>query len=955
MTTKDKLLSLRAIAGTSQPNTMERAFVADALNDPTLASFFFRSANNDNWIPELKGELAKCKDSRSPHHYYPYLFRLAELKTDTFIELINSFRDVFDYYGYIQIINIATRLDIDNALKLQTAIVSYLNRPGQKSMGNIAAYIRHISQSDEGMNACLRIIPELIAFKHRPNTTANSSDARTQVATPLIDSSAYREVLQDTIEPLASKNPIAISKLLAKTVNDMLCLTYPDSKPDEGWRNDLSEIWCKRLGVSGDYEDAKASLVNSLVRSCDMAFNKDQYSELDDELRQYSWQVFKRLRHHLYAKYPRQEAIDSIRELILQHGDYGQSEHHYEFPKLVEAACEKFGSALLTKSEWSKIFDAILNGPPKEIFREWMGERFTEEGFRQRQDHFHRMQLHPFRQVLFGTYRAHYDTLVARAGRKPKDDDYAPVSMSRGGFVSYRSPVSDQELAKLSDDDLLSLINTWNEPHRDPDNWLVEINISALAGAFATVLRTHVFCDDARLAFWLTKRAQIKRPIYVRFLLEALQNEIKVGNFNRLNSAFELCRWILSFPDEPNAIDTAPRRNEESIEYPDWNPVRRAVADFVGACVASDARTPITAKADLASLLATLCTQTDHRLDNNKPILIGRREPLTEAINNTRSRAIEHAIDFGFWVHRQTQPVPEVGLILDQRLRVAESLPLTLPEYALLGAQFNRLTVLDNAWSVANKSTLFPQINTEAWTAAFGSHLHYSNPFVRSFDILRDDYSFALDHFDPADDDETGRGWGDSLGQHLFTFYVWDLYPLNGPSSLLERFYRKTAGHNKRWLHLFDHIGRSLRNTHEDLAAELKKRIHAFVDWRLAQRNREELSAFTFWLEAKCLDARWRLTTFSKILDVTSGEDVGTSIKLDALAELLPEHSDSVVECFTKLLKGLDLDDFVYIQTEKAKPILQVGTGSSNEKIRKLAEEARELLLRAARFEFLDN
>ena len=108
----------------------------------------------------------------------------------------------------------------------------------------------------------------------------------------------------------------------------------------------------------------------------------------------------------------------------------------------------------------------------------------------------------------------------------------------------------------------------------------------------------------------------------------------------------------------------------------------------------------------------------------------------------------------------------------------------------------------------------------------------------------------------------------DALGEHLFTYYLWDMYPLRGMESLLERFYEQTDSNREHWANLFNYVGRHLRESGEHLNQNLIDRIIDFFEWRFKQRKPTELQNFTPWLEAECLEAEWRLDTYSEILNV---------------------------------------------------------------------------------------
>ena len=96
------------------------------------------------------------------------------------------------------------------------------------------------------------------------------------------------------------------------------------------------------------------------------------------------------------------------------------------------------------------------------------------------------------------------------------DDSYSPYCRGKKRLVYLQqSPKTVEDLESLTDEELLTYLNDWNEEHRDKDNWLVEINISALAGVFQSLFKDKIVPDGERLSFWMTNRDKIARPVYV--------------------------------------------------------------------------------------------------------------------------------------------------------------------------------------------------------------------------------------------------------------------------------------------------------------------------------------------------------------------------------------------------------------------------------------------------------
>jgi len=96
------------------------------------------------------------------------------------------------------------------------------------------------------------------------------------------------------------------------------------------------------------------------------------------------------------------------------------------------------------------------------------------------------------------------------------------------------------------------------------------------------------------------------------------------------------------------------------------------------------------------------------------------------------------------------------------------------------------------------------------------------------------------------------------------------------------------------------------------------------------------------------------LNSYSRILDLGRGKDVGISIEIRALNKLLPHHLPLVVDCFAKITDAMDPSSQLYISADEAKPILKAGLNADDSQVRDNAERARENLLRLGRFDYLN-
>lgn len=942
-----------------------------SLKKETDRVYFFSKLRNPLWLPELvkRGFYTSPPAVRIlPNGYqlrsWPeltYLRNIAEHTPDAVIDVALGLPRVDNPAIYKVLVDIALALPGEKSARLVPKIIEYAAIKYRMFSNGFQKILKHWVDSGQE-TAAFDLMKALVPFVSDPDHAAkvkrqeeDPSDWTTDLKpSPRIDGWEYQKILEEGVRPLAEKMPLPVAEFLLNATQWMIRLKGRKRSGGDG--EDYSEIWCRRLDVPTEYShDSDEALAQTLVFATESVFRHapDAIQQLDDLLRKQSWKLFRRIRQHLYSRFPSEQTLPWIREEILSHPDYAQWDYHFEFQQLIRKSAEHFGKSLLPEDDLERIVGRILSGPSKDEYRSWLGEKFTEEEFARRQRYFHRKQLHPFASILPENVARYFAVIDAEENKPLTDENYAPFSATRSGIVSYRSPVSKEDLGKLSDEALLKYINDWQESRYAEGEDFVEINIDALASAFQWVFNELISPNQDRLAFWIRHRDQIARPVYVKAILQAYHEQIRAKHLQSLDVAFDFCLWTLTHDD---GTDDDSKGSDESKERPNWRSSRREVGDIVETCISKDVNLPVEWSGTIAALLKTLCISGDWRLDRDKAVFLNRDDQLAEAINNTRSRAIQTLVNFGFWGRRFESFSEAVAVkdILELRLLPAAPRPLTLPEHAMLGMEFGNLASLDRKWTVVHQARIFPHENLNVWLEAFGAFLRFNHPDKALFDVLRGEFEFALQNLPQLISAQwSSGGFVDVLGQHCLTYFLWELYPLAGNSSLLRRFYELTAAEEKVWAALFNHTGHLLRNTGKGLEPKLVDRLKAYVEWRVNAKSPTELQQFTFWLDAEAIEAEWRLRMYSKALDVMASNDVGISIEVEALSKLRNNYPELVLECLTKLTRSALKNQSVYFDEEHTTPILRLGLASQNEQVRQNAEEARDNLLRAGRFEFL--
>ncbi len=885
-----------------------------------------------------------------------YLARMARHAQDDVIEIVLRLPKTDNPWIYNEILEIALQLHGTYSAKLEPKILEYANLEYHFLAYRFADVLTHWTKEKQ-TTAALKLTKALVKFVPDPKDEckrkrreeepidldallAMLSNTRLEPS-PRFGSMEYCRILSEGVRPLAAKKPCEVAFLLIKAAADMVRLRM--HQEDIGKAVDYSDYWYERLTESkGDYENAEKSLVHTLTFACQQVYEKslDSVEDLDRTLRAQPWGIFKRLRHHLFAQYPTETTKPWIRELIREYEKYEQWEYGYEFQQMIRSACEHFGTALLPIDELKHILDRIRNGPSKD-------DR-SEEEFKQHQRRFHRKQFRPFAPVLFDEYKTYFQELEAEAGGYISDDDYPPFK-TRGGHVSTHSPRSPDELANLTDEELLTFINEWDGKEVSfESNHFIEVNVQGLSHALQTVFKAQIVPDPKRHSFWMENGNRIERPVFVEKIINAMQECVEENNLDNLDEWLVFSEWVLSHPEDIEHGKFEEHAGE-SQDNSNWTNCRYAMSEFLITCFRKDVDLSISTRARFAKLLDMLCTQRDQYLDSN----LKGNELIDQIMNTPRCRGLEALVNFGLWL-RRTDPtidVRELAAILEKRFAPEAAYPLALPEYDILGGNYGRLFYLNEAWTIAHKSDLFPQRDFSKWLAAFDGFLIHNGPSRPTFESLRDDYVFALQNLKQLNKRHTRR---DQLilflGKHLFCLYLWDEYPLTGNESLLEEFYKVTADNPEHWASLFEYVGRTLWESNEQLDSSRRNRIIEFFNWRLAAKEPKELRAFTFWLKAKPLDARWRLSAYSKVLDTCKVEDMEVAIQIDALSEMLPDYTAEVVASFAKLTDGFR-SEAIDFYAKGAKTILKAGVESSDEKVRRDASRAYENLLRTGRLD----
>lgn len=946
--------------------------------------FFFKKVKNPVWFKPLLGkgffnnppDITKNAEGQLIMPEWPplyYLIRMSDTFSDEVLEVISKFPSTRNFRILEGIIRIVINTDSIKAVSENFRfITSYVDnfQYNWRGHNDIIKLLKKPFFFDSKLSDIIpALLLKIVEFQRDDRISPKKSFENDPTEgnyrfklVPHFDSHDYIQILENGVRHLAKNEPYKVSRILIDAVAGMIRLNFSQEYFERGTNEDNSEIWCGRIRMEGSnirYRDLRGDLIQTLTFACEQVFRKSPESivTLDQALRNYHWKVFQRLRQYLYAIYPSDQTLPWIREQILENIDYSNYIHLFEFQLMIRSSIEHFGPNLLNKKEKEFIFEKILEGPPKENLIGLYEENDLERVYQYSKRDFHRKQLRPFETILTGEIKGYYAELIEIDDSDPiTDDSYPPLSINPTvvGSVKRVSPKSYEELLQLKDEELINYLNEVQQDNTTND--FVITSVSELGSEFQTLFKSNIVTNSKRFKFWMNNRDQIKQPIFITNMVKTMLEFVQEKKIAKLDEWFEFCYWVLEKSDYNGGNTTSTTNNNLSVN-PSWIESRSAVVDFIDTCINQDVEIPISKRDHIAKLLRLVCNQYNKQLDEKIPTLLNRNDSIIEAINNTRSRSIRTLMNFGYWIRRNVpnDNQQEVTEILSERFSRNATFQLTRPEKALLGVHFGDLYILNKNWAVNKQEVIFPKDNLATWIDIFGNFIKYNQPYEKMYETLRREFEFALENLKSIlEENKDGKLLIDRIGQYLFTYYVWGIFQLEGNQTLLKQFYSKTNSVRIHWSELFNFVGRSLNNNESQLEQTLKDQIIKFFDWRFEVGEPMELIEFTYWLKAKSLNPKWRLQSYSKILDLGYSKANSIYEEVISLAHLLPENTDLVVECFAKLVSNCRQETQFYMPSTEVKTILKAGLNEANPKIQEDAKLAQSNLLKMGRFEYLN-
>jgi hypothetical protein len=278
---------------------------------------------------------------------------------------------------------------------------------------------------------------------------------------------------------------------------------------------------------------------------------------------------------------------------------------------------------------------------------------------------------------------------------------------------------------------------------------------------------------------------------------------------------------------------------------------------------------------------------------------------------------------------------------------------------AVYGQWFPWLLFLDKNWATTNVPLIFPKDkdSEERRDVAWYTYIIFCQPYDEVFDILRDEYATAIQRINSPSAWKPAYGNPDHrLADHLMALYWRGKLDL-GVSGLLldflERAPRKLAGY------AIGFIGRSLKNTKEEIAPRIVDRLRTLWELRLeiaksadrAQSHHLELAAFGRWFTSGKFDRDWAARQLQDALEIAGDIDDDHEV-VEQLARLSSSDPIRAITCLNLLVKEPKEPWRIFAYQDGARKIVATAIASGSSVARELAEDTIQRLMAQGHMNF---
>lgn len=704
--------------------------------------------------------------------------------------------------------------------------------------------------------------------------------------------------------------------------------------------DDYSFMW--RPAIEDNPQNHRDDIPNTLVEAvrdvADTLIPQEGVSVLK-VIEERPFKVFRRIGIHLRRRWPLID-FSGTEQLVKDEGVFEDLHLHHELFLLLEEHFERLGPSVQEKY-LALVGRGIHEAAWQDFMVEDYGRRPSEAETGRHVRRWKLGKLWPIREHLRGEWREEFGRLQNEFGAPDHPDFHVWTSPL---WIGPQSPLRQQELQRMSVEDILSYAKSW-EPPTDP--------MSPSPQGLGRVLSELVTSKPEAFAEKAMSFTQVD-PSYVGALIWGFRGAAEKNIPFPWEPVLELCHWLVRQPRQ--------FRREREIQWDadrDWGSARKAIGDLVEVGLREGpSELPIRLRELVWAVLSELAQDPNPSLEDEVRYGGSNMDPATDSINTVRGQAMHDVVQYALWIVRRTgrpgdrerlirrgfQDMPEVEAILDNGLDPVKE--PTLAIRSVYGRWFPWLVMLDREWARNNVASIFPRdpdkvpLRESAWE----SYMVFCDPQSDVFEILEEDYEWAIGRLPTVPDER--RQIVDPrrrLGEHLMTLYWHGMLNLDEPQGLLRDFFSKAPDSVRA--EAIEFLGRSLEGVQVPLADDVAERLCRLWEWRVGEARTaerpeayaKELGAFGWWFASAKFEDNWSLEQLQQALELGAELRHASHVvkRVARIAEATPRPA---TDCLKLLVKKTKETWEIHGWKDDAKRVLALGLGSSDGMAREAAE-----------------
>lgn len=938
------------------PEQVARALAA--IPRPEQASYFFAKLDNPEWLEPLRKSGSFKHPPEVEHHesegtisfpMWPpgrYLVKIATHAAEEVLATIESVPETKNFRVHEVFLEAATAMPTAAAARLVKHAISWWRAPHGRHLAEaLERFLLHLAHGGEVAEA-LKIAEALLETSPDPDAEKKQREREESVfgveLRPQMRTEWWRlqKLLRKGFPGLVRLAPRESIQVLASTLARLI--EYATWQPKIRRPIDLSGIWRHAIEQNPHnwQRDARSEVIAALREACEAALrsNAMTFDQLDEILVRQQWDIFERMRLHLYRLFP-ELAGARIATVLIDRGLFERPDLTHERTLLLQ---EHF--ARLQPAEQQIILGWIEEGPPRRDLSP-AGEPIDEDEW---QDYVKRLtlrQLQPIANSLPPDWADRYRALVSEYGEPQSHDPGLRIREQSGS----ESPKSLEELRAMSSSEIVEFMRTWQ-----PSTDFMAPSPVGLAGRFEQLVAEQpaLFASEAGLFCEV-------EPVYLRSFVRGLAAAVEKEQAIAWGPVIELCGWVAAQPVDLDPERTRALRPHEDFQTT-WRPTRQEIATLLGAGMkARPTQIPFTQRAQVWSILSVLCDDAEPSAEEEATSTL---DPLTLVLNRVRGVALNQLADYGLWVRRHlsasnpSAPVADFNDMPELRERLEMHLDRnrepTLMARTSYGQNLPWLHLLDPSWTQTHLAAIFPREEeaTAFRRAAWISYVCFTRAYDDLLPVLEDEYRWAASHA-AEEESREAHGFGkpgEGLADHLLSFYWRGLLRFEREDDLLVIFYSHASDSLRA--HGLWAVGRALEESKTPPTGEVLARWQRFWEWRLSvvrndpTANRQELNGFTWWLISDKFDADWAIGQMTEILRVVDSVEHETMIS-EYLAKVSARKPLGAVTLLGLLVEKAGRSRAWFVSPEETIAVLRNAYECGQPAAATRADQVRDLLL----------